>query len=56
MTTKFGDFLPPQFNAIGDKFSDHEKPGDRDRGLAFKAPVSKIGKVVSLKRYIPYIV
>jgi hypothetical protein len=53
MTTKYGDFVPPKFNCVGDKFIDHEGPGDRDRGLAFKAPVSKSGKVILLRVFIP---
>jgi hypothetical protein len=45
MTTKYGDFLPPQFNSIGDKYADRVKPGERDLGLNFKATAAKRGKV-----------
>ena len=45
MTTKYGDFLPPAFNTVGDKYVDHEKPSERDQGLNFKATVAKRGKV-----------
>ena len=46
MTTKYGDFSPPQFNADGDRYAAKQPPGDRDVGLAFKAPTSKRGKVL----------
>jgi hypothetical protein len=45
MTTKYGDFVAPVFNAIGDKYDGKAHPDERDTGLAFKASVGKRGTV-----------
>lgn len=45
MTTKYGDFVEPNFNCRGDPYEDKAKPSDRDTGLAFIATAGKRGKV-----------
>lgn len=43
MTSKYGSFAEPEWKV--DPYVDAEKPGPRQKGLSFKAPVCKEGKV-----------
>lgn len=45
MTTKFGDFAAPLFNAVGDQYDGKARVDKVDKGLALKVSTSKAGKV-----------